>query len=327
VSRHSWILSHEAQDASIYTHPDPRAPHAFTSGHSTAGMSASGSQSGSAKKVQKTVTTAVKRQSEQLVVSFLLAASANDQATIDGMLEAGQLEVDDGDNNMRTAVHLAATHGHAALVKHLVATHGANPSPRDSIGGTPLDDAIRGHHAAAAAYLSSVSKELPSTGLYAEQLIQAAADNDVATVSMIIAAGVDCNAADYDLRSSLHLAASNGSHDVIAYLVARPGIRLSPRDRFGHTPLWDAVRSYDLVAAQALLLAGASLQKTTAQTVCSEAADNNLKFFEVLSTLGISCLMRVCCSRALSCFVLSYAVPALCFCVCAAQRPHASGRP
>jgi ankyrin repeat protein len=264
-------------------------------------MSATGMSAG-AKKVQKTVMTAVKRQSEQLIVSFLNAASVNDSATVDDILKIGQLEVDDGDNNMRTALHLAATHGHTELVQHLVTHHGANPAARDGKNKTPLNDAIRGRHAATAAYLSSVTKDPPSTNAYSEELIQAAADNDVAAVSMIIQAGVDCNAADYDLRTSLHLAASNGSHDVIAYLVGCPGIKLSLRDRIGNTPLWDAVRSYDLVAAQALLKAGASLQKTTAHTMCNHAADNNVRFFEVLSTLGISCLVRVCSSGSLSWF-------------------------
>jgi glutaminase len=53
--------------------------------------------------------------------------------------------------------------------------------------------------------------------------------------------GVDLEEADYDGRTALHLAASEGRAEVVAFFVRR-GIELAPFDRWGNTPLDDARR-------------------------------------------------------------------------------------
>jgi glutaminase len=47
--------------------------------------------------------------------------------------------------------------------------------------------------------------------------------------------------ADYDGRTALHLAASEGHEQIIAYLIDK-GVDLNPRDRWGNTPLNDAYK-------------------------------------------------------------------------------------
>jgi len=59
------------------------------------------------------------------------------------------------------------------------------------------------------------------------------------------ATGVDLSAHDYDKRTALHLAASNGHLSVVKYLlaVARDPVATKKfTDRFGNTPYDDAVR-------------------------------------------------------------------------------------
>jgi glutaminase len=53
--------------------------------------------------------------------------------------------------------------------------------------------------------------------------------------------GVDPEEADYDGRTALHLAASEGRAEVVDFFVRR-GIDLGPVDRWGNTPLDDARR-------------------------------------------------------------------------------------
>ena len=71
-----------------------------------------------------------------------------------GYLQDG-IDPDTGDYDQRTAMHLAASEGLLEVVTFLVDEAGANHSPRDRWGGTPLDDATRHSHSAVAAYLKS----------------------------------------------------------------------------------------------------------------------------------------------------------------------------
>lgn len=77
----------------------------------------------------------------------------------------------------------------------------------------------------------------------------AAAAGDVAQLQRLSELGADLNAADYDGRTPLHLAASLGHTDVARYLL-REGVSITPRDRWGSTPIADAQRhgQHDMVA-------------------------------------------------------------------------------
>lgn len=64
-------------------------------------------------------------------------------------------------------------------------------------------------------------------------LCQAAADGDIDYLKMLVDNGLDPNAADYDSRTALHLAASNNRLDVIKYLCRIPHIHVNAVDRTG----------------------------------------------------------------------------------------------
>jgi len=72
-------------------------------------------------------------------------------------------------------------------------------------------------------------------------LLSACAKNNVAKVQALLNGGVSSDACDYDKRYGLHIAASEGAIDVVKLLIqekADPNVQ----DRFGSTPLDDAVR-------------------------------------------------------------------------------------
>ena len=81
------------------------------------------------------------------------AASRGDQEKLLYLVNGLGLDVDLGDYDKRTAIHLAASEGRLDVVKCLILELKANPSPVDRWGGTPLDDALRQGHAETATFL------------------------------------------------------------------------------------------------------------------------------------------------------------------------------
>lgn len=72
-------------------------------------------------------------------------------------------------------------------------------------------------------------------------LCWAASEGDLVTLRQMIARGVCAGAADYDGRTALHLAAAEGRLEVVQYLLEL-GSDPSPQDRWGGTPMDDALR-------------------------------------------------------------------------------------
>jgi ankyrin repeat protein len=63
------------------------------------------------------------------------------------------------------------------------------------------------------------------------------------------------NSVDYDLRTPLHLAASEGQIEVVRFLLSHPALRINPVDRWGSTPYSDAMRGGHRQVAEMLLAA------------------------------------------------------------------------
>ena len=191
------------------------------------------------------------------------AASKGDLETVRRLVEQSEeghegLPLDVGDYDQRTALHLAAGEGRLLVVAYLLVA-GAQPNPRDRWGGTPLDDALRQNHDECAKALRNaggvVGGRVQSRNT-ATDLIQAASIGDLAQViQMCEKEGLSINGCDYDSRSALHLAAGEGRLAVVAYLLAA-GANPNAEDRWGGTPLDDALRHQMVDVANALRSAG-----------------------------------------------------------------------
>ena len=143
------------------------------------------------------------------------------------------------DYDKRTALHVAASEGHTDLVV-LLMNAGANPNRSDRWGGSPLDDAQRHGHPEVAKVLRERGGRLGSRD-HGAALIEAACQNDLEAASFLILDGTDVDSADYDQRTALHLASSEGHLSMVSTLIAA-NADVSCRDRWGGQPLDDALR-------------------------------------------------------------------------------------
>ncbi|KAK3266381.1 hypothetical protein CYMTET_24987 [Cymbomonas tetramitiformis] len=116
-----------------------------------------------------------------------------------------------------------------------------NLDPVDRKEGTPLQDAVRHKHKEVQDVLTAAGATFGSLDI-AAQLCEAAATNNVEILQTLYNCGADLNSADYDKRTAMHLAASNGCIEALSWMLQKDGIDTNPVDRLGGTPLDDAHR-------------------------------------------------------------------------------------
>ena len=116
-------------------------------------------------------------------------------------------------------------------------------------------------------------------------MCSAAALGDTASLERLLASGAEVDAADYDGRTALHLAASEGHPAAVALLLGR-GAKPSVVDRWGGTPLHDALRRRHREVALLLRRHGARLSGDFAATLCALAAAGDVAGLSLWLAVG-----------------------------------------
>lgn len=103
------------------------------------------------------------------------------------------------------------------------------------------------------------------------ELVWASSKGDLSAMREQLLRGADLNAADYDRRTPLHLAAAENQAEVVQFFIEQKAeggrsVDLNPRDRWGGTPLDDATLHGNAEIIALLEAAGGALGVMTNQT-------------------------------------------------------------
>lgn len=171
------------------------------------------------------------------------------------------------------------------VVRYLIEI-GADVDVRDRYDNTPIVDAVRHKHDEVVRLLrnAGATMELRAVG---PMLCACAAVNDVAGLKRLVESSADINIPDYDNRTALHLACSNGCIEAVEYLLSIPGINVTPEDRYRNTPLVDAIRHHHKDVQALLRAAGSKLGEVDIDIKLNFAAESNdLETLQTLYTNG-----------------------------------------
>ena len=100
---------------------------------------------------------------------------------------------------------------------------------------------------------------------------------------------VDVNSADFDGRTALHLAAAEGN-EIVARLLVQMRANINPMDRFGNTPLEDAVRENQTELIKFLRSEGGKIHRPSVEMgtrLCDAASRGNQDDIYNLCLAGI----------------------------------------
>jgi len=206
---------------------------------------------------------------------LLQAAAAGNMQQVQALLQERPTHVNFRDYDRRTALHVAASEGHLEICKYLVKGKKVKINRSDRWGGSPLDDAHRHRHLEVAQFLRQAGG-VTGSGNQSTNLITAAASGDFDEVQMLLSAGGKAiasivNKGDYDKRTPLHLAASEG-HVEIVLLLCKSNADVNAEDRWGSRPLDDAIKSEQQECIQVLKTFGA---KESANMIASQDIDQS----------------------------------------------------
>jgi ankyrin repeat protein len=236
------------------------------------------------------------RLAEEKVANILTASARGDMLAVQAILNSSEITTNSKDSLGRTPLHVAASEGRVQIVEYLMNLK-ADPTAKDKFGNTPFNDAVRSKHDAVITVIKKFDPEISfklAGNELGVMLCQAAFSGRLDEMKRLVNNGVDPNESDYDGRTAMHLAASEGNREILRYLV---GIKanIMCRDRFNGTPLEDAVRHHfdkpnmdkvqELLRDHGATLAGEGLSYVV--KMVEYAAKGNVDRIRLLATNGV----------------------------------------
>eukprot|EP00978_Attheya_sp_CCMP212_P044918 scaffold327168_cov59-Attheya_sp.AAC.1 len=176
----------------------------------------------------------INKRKDDNTTRFLFAASRGDIPTIRRMCDQG-FDPNTADYDSRTALMVACMKGNTDTVKKILEYH-ANPNLVDMHGTSALFEATKhGHEDTMEMLLAHGAELCMGENQAASTLCQAVFDGDILMLKRLVKAKIQVNASDYDKRTAVHIAASEGNMAALKVLVELGSADLSGMDRWGHS--------------------------------------------------------------------------------------------
>ncbi|XP_052188772.1 potassium channel SKOR-like [Diospyros lotus] len=188
------------------------------------------------KQLESDITFHIGKQEAELALRVNSAAYHGDLHQLKSLIRAGA-DPTKTDYDGRTPLHLAASRGYEDVTLFLV-QEGVDINITDKFGNIPLLEALKNGHdrVASALVKQGASLKIDDAGSF---LCAVVARGDSDFLKRILSNGIDPNCEDYDQRTPLHVAASQGLY-LMAKLLLEAGASVLSKDRWGNTPLAEA---------------------------------------------------------------------------------------
>lgn len=195
-----------------------------------------GKESIRGKQLESDITFHIGKLESELALKVNRAAYDGDMYQLKSLIRAGA-DPKKTDYDGRSPLHLGACRGYEDITLFLI-QEGVDINIKDNFGNTPLLEAVKSGHDRIAALLVSkgASMEIDDGGSF---LCTAVARGDSDYLKRLLSNGMDPNLKDYDYRTPLHVAASEGLI-FMAKLLLEAGASVFIKDRWGNTPLDEA---------------------------------------------------------------------------------------
>jgi len=182
-----------------------------------------------------------KSRAKKISTMCFAAQSGDLNSVLKGLSEG--LPIDAVDFEAKTLLNLASCEGHVHLVQELLIRK-ANLHAVDRWGLNPLENAVQNNRSQVANFLFINGAKL-SHNFLEERLFPAVNNGDLEKVKILLenSSEESVNLADYDGKTPILIAAMKGHQELVTYLIQR-GANLNVVDRFGETPLKEALHHH-----------------------------------------------------------------------------------
>ncbi|XP_023539592.1 potassium channel SKOR-like isoform X2 [Cucurbita pepo subsp. pepo] len=178
----------------------------------------------------------IQKRELELAIKVNCAAHDGDLNQLKRLIKAGA-DPNKTDYDGRSPLHFAASKGYEAIACFLI-EQGAEVNVPDKFGNMPLLEAIQNGHEQVGSLLAKAGATIVANdagGL----LCSTVARRDLGFLKGLLANGIDPNARNYDQRTPLHIAVSEGLYP-FAEVLLNAGASVFATDRWGNTPLDEA---------------------------------------------------------------------------------------
>jgi ankyrin repeat protein len=186
------------------------------------------------------------KEEQQIAETLCKLAANNLVAELQHLLQTEEVSKSTTDYEGRAAIHLAAAHGNNEVIE-MLASESVSLDIIDKFGRSPLYEACINGHSSTVQLLKRLNAQLTLRDP-GHELCRVVASGNKELLGLLLKAGADPAAEDYDKRTALHLAACEGdvmmTRLVMEYAeCANPPATLRllrATDRWGNTPIDEA---------------------------------------------------------------------------------------